>query len=319
MGRRGNEGKSCDAVVRLLERRSGYHRSDIRYPERDGKGPPVDLRLRLGPQEYALEHTLIEPFENEIRSGVVADQIGTYIRENPPSLPEPGYYQLVVPDDVRLPRSQGARQRALRQLGEWIVKSAESMQEENSEHWRSPTRRDARFRGQPPGFRCTFELWRWPDAALMGRRPGLLYLVRSCPDGLEGQRRRRLRRAFSQKCPKLQECKTVGARTVLVLESDDIALTSPSSVGDHLAAMLAERQDPPDDIFLVETGTDPWWTWLMKQDDDHSPHVRPRTTSGSFREALKLDDSSAEDVGRWNPTSFRRDELSDLTGRKAGR
>lgn len=317
MGARGNEGKACDAG--LLELRSGYGRSQIRYPERDGNGPPVDLRLRLGPHEYALEHTLIEPFENEIRSGVVVDQIGTYIRETPPSLPEPGHYKLVVPNDVRLPRSQGERQRALQQLGEWIGKSAESMQEEDSEHSRSPIRRDARLRGQPPGFGCTFELWRWPDAALMGRQPGLLNLVRDCPDGLEGQRRRRLERAFSQKCPKLQECKTVGARTVLVLESDDIALTSLPSVGDHLAEVLAERQDPPDDIFLVETGIDPWLVWLMKQDGDQWPRVPTTEPPKPYRDALRLDESSRADIGRWNPASFRKDELSDLTGRKAGR
>ena len=34
------EGKACDAVVRLLEMRTGEARADIRHPERDGIGPP---------------------------------------------------------------------------------------------------------------------------------------------------------------------------------------------------------------------------------------------------------------------------------------
>ena len=29
-----NEGKACDAVVRLLEKRTGETRTDIRHPER---------------------------------------------------------------------------------------------------------------------------------------------------------------------------------------------------------------------------------------------------------------------------------------------
>ena len=43
-----NEGKTCDAVVRLLEKLTGETRKSIRNPEEDGVGPPIDLRLRLG-------------------------------------------------------------------------------------------------------------------------------------------------------------------------------------------------------------------------------------------------------------------------------
>ena len=57
-----NEGKVCDAVVRFIEKRTGAIRTQIRYPERDGVGPPVELRLKLDAQEYAIEHTQIESF-----------------------------------------------------------------------------------------------------------------------------------------------------------------------------------------------------------------------------------------------------------------
>ena len=56
-----NEGKACDAVVRLLEKLTGETRKSIRNPEENGVGPPIDLRLRLGTYEYAIEHTRIEP------------------------------------------------------------------------------------------------------------------------------------------------------------------------------------------------------------------------------------------------------------------
>ena len=138
---------------------------------------------------------------------------------------------------------------------------------------RSPYRSVDRIRGTPAHFLCEIELLRWPDATLMRRRPGFLGMKLVCPDGLEDRRRRRLDRAFSKKCPKLQQCKAEGARTVLVLESDDIALTSFDLIGNQLPAVLAGRRDAPDDIFLVQTDTDPWWVWLMKQDDDHWPAV----------------------------------------------
>lgn len=292
VGTRGNnEGKACEAVLRFLERRTGYDRSDVRCPEEDGNGPPVELRLRLGRQEYALEHTLIEPFENEIRDGVEFEEIATHIREALSSFAGSACYRLAVPVGARLPRSEDARQRFV----DWIVKRAEAMREEapgQGGPWRSPLRWDACVRAKPPGFSGTFELARWPDAALMGRRPGSLYAVRACPDELEELRRCRLHRALSRKCPKLLECKADGARTVLILESDDIALTSVDVVGDCLAVVLRECRGAPDDIFLVETAVYPWCVWPLKQD------------------ALERVDSSAPDGGRWNPALFGEKELS---------
>ena len=46
-----NEGKVCDAVVRFIEKRTGVIRTQVRLPEMDGVGPPVDLRLKLDAQE----------------------------------------------------------------------------------------------------------------------------------------------------------------------------------------------------------------------------------------------------------------------------
>ena len=80
----------------------------------------------------------------------------------------------------------------------------------------------------PTGFNCAIELLRWPDAAPIRRKPGSLGMRLYCPNDfsdLEDRRIDRLRRAFSKKSPKLQKCKKEGGRTVLVLESGDIALT----------------------------------------------------------------------------------------------
>ena len=83
------EGKACDAVVRAIEKRTGKIRTHLRRPEVDGVGPPVDLRLNIGAQEFAIEHTLIEPFENQIKMEVVTiREIFDYFRENL-SLPFP--------------------------------------------------------------------------------------------------------------------------------------------------------------------------------------------------------------------------------------
>ena len=316
--------RGCHALGTAERRRAPRHPPSGKRPCR----PPVDLRLRLGNHE----HTLVEPFENHIKTGVVFREIIAHIRANTGDvLPGTPYYELHVPIDFRLPNRKAERQKALSNLVDWLVAGARTTDERNSGprlSRRSPYRSDDRIQGTPPHFLCEIELLRWPDATLMRRRPGFLGMKLVCPDGLEDRRRRRLDRAFSKKCPKLQQCKEDGARTVLVLESDDIALTSFDLIGNQLSAVLAERRDVPDDIFLVQTDTDPWWVWLMKQDDDHWPAVRmpewnqricdsdklpARGMPEWYGAALQSDELLSGHSGEWAPATFDKRELIDLT------
>jgi hypothetical protein len=52
-----NEGRACDAVVRLLEKRGGAVRQHVRWPERECHAAPVDLVCNVGPKLFAIEHT----------------------------------------------------------------------------------------------------------------------------------------------------------------------------------------------------------------------------------------------------------------------
>jgi hypothetical protein len=63
------ERKICDAVARVLEQRTCEARANMRAPERDRVGPPVEYHFDLGGQHYALEHTMVEPFEDEMQTG----------------------------------------------------------------------------------------------------------------------------------------------------------------------------------------------------------------------------------------------------------
>lgn len=63
--RMSNEGKACDAVIRVLENRTSLTRTDVVRPEFDNSGSPLDFRLRLGKDSYAIEHSLIEAFDGQ--------------------------------------------------------------------------------------------------------------------------------------------------------------------------------------------------------------------------------------------------------------
>lgn len=100
-----------------------------------------------------------------------------------------------------------------------------------------------------------------------------LYNRKRLHSALEGLRTERIRRAFSDKFPKLAKCTAEGTRTVLILESQDAAHTRFDLVGALLPALLAEQTYLPDEIFLVESNMRLWWVYPMKYDKDHWPEV----------------------------------------------
>ena len=338
-----NEGKACDAVVRYLEKNTVETRKNIRHPEKDGVGPPVDLRLMLGAQEYVIEHTRIESFENQIKTEIKTSdafrQIYEYITEQiSDSLPGPACYQLNVPVSVRLPgrkkkRDRVKHERVLNNLVTWIRMSVHCMDEwDASQPGPIPTTiwGDVCIKGTPLEFGCEIELFRWPKATLIERKPASIVIraITQDIDELEGPRFKRLQRAYNDKCPKLKRCKDDGARTVLVLESFDSVYTSIDEIGRHLPALLAERADVPDEIYLVQTDMSLWWVFPIKRDSGHWPNkgmpIRGQPiyeedklpTAGMpkwYRDALGLDELYTSHPRGWVPATFNLHELDDLT------
>ena len=334
-----NEGRVCDAVVRALEKWTRETRSDVRHPDKEGGSPPVDLRLRLGAQDYAIEHTRIESFGNQIGTVTVANRIVRYVRKHiPDPFPSPAYYELQFRTDVSLPGGRDRRARALNSLVQWVLASERCLRNRNPvpvPPVRNPHLANDRIRGTPDGFDCEFQLLHWPVARLIPQEPGALafrFIPQNDPDG---PRLDSLRQTFSRKCPKLQACKEEGARTVLVLESGDPALVHFEFRGDLLPSLLVGCANPPDEIFLVETHTDDrWQTRLLKRDDVHWPDTgmpelgpcyydpEPSDLPGIpewldsipqwEREALQLDRMYTPYPRGWAPATYEKNELDDL-------
>ena len=340
-----NEGKSCDAIIRHLEKWTGETRRDIRIPEKDDTVPAdrrVELRLMLGAQEYAIEHTRIESFENQIKGNILIREIDNYIKEQfTDPLPGPAYYELQVPMDVCLPGKRKERERMLSTLDLWIRESAHCMHGRNKDLFtpmfapiRSEVWHDDCVIGTPLGTAFEIKLVRtklWPpDIHTAGRKPGTIVLWYNYPDEDERNHRhfRRLQRAFDEKCPKLKRCGEEGARTVLILEAVGSTFMLIDQIGRDLPALLDGRKDAPDDIYLVEPSDSLWWVYPVKHDGEHWPDVGmpPRgqqlvceedtlPTAGipkRYRDALGLDDLYVTRPRNWFPEIFDQQELIDL-------
>lgn len=287
-----NEGKACDAVVKLLEKRTGKVRADISHPEKNGIGPPVELRLKLGTQSYVIEHTQIEAFAGQIHTQVEFGKfIEPVINELSGKLPGPGRYNLYFPINARLGVQTNQLDKIRSDFIEWVREQAQRLHEKNPvrpTRERNPRGFDERYRARPPGFPYEVTLQRKAHWARSSRHDGVLWVSRFAPEDVEPLRAARLQRALGRKCPKLQRCKEGGSRTVLVLEDSDIFLSNDALIGDQLVGLLEDHANLPDEIYLVETALDRWAVRLMKYDECYLPEE--------------------------DQTEFNSAELTDITG-----
>jgi hypothetical protein len=96
------------------------------------------------------------------------------------------------------------------------------------------------------------------------RSTGSQVFVRQVIEGDDDALRvERVRRAFNQKCPKLETAAARGRTSVLVIESNDGQLADVSSIYAAVKIVVAERKSKvPDVIVLVETDAVPMHGWF---------------------------------------------------------
>jgi hypothetical protein len=104
----------------------------------------------------------------------------------------------------------------------------------------------------------------FPSESPLGGRFIVKFLVAS---DLEKARTARLRKACETKYPKVAVWKRdAGARTVLVLEENDLSLTNHQRVTDTLLPAEVNLQDTADEVFLVSSHiAKTWWVTCLRR------------------------------------------------------
>ena len=326
------EGKCCDAVVSHIERVTGTKRTSVIDPEFTREGPPVDLRVSLGNQEYALEHTRLLPFGNRIELAKPYHDIQTWVgRWFPGPLPGTAYYELHIPLDARRPGRGKLGKRRLKGLRDWIDASVDVLQS------RAPGRPSPpahiyvldKVSGRPVGWDCEFTLARSNDGVVYPREAGSLGVFIGSPDDPETSFIDNLRGALGAKSLQLSQCKEgdQGVRTVLILEAIDLPFGYDLQISERLPGLLKECPAPPDDIFLVHRFPFLWSVWVVKRDEINWPDERlPMPCKGyqdppaplahglptKFVEHLTAAETRRSDLVDWRPHFFVENELEDL-------
>lgn len=250
-----NEGLACDAIVRLIEARVGVQRAHVRTHDNDpDPARRVELTFQLGPQLYAIEHTGIEPFPDFMRMNGDSSRLFDPITQGAASAIMPDeVIELHMPLGALLDIGQKELKRRQAALVDFIIHTAPQV----------PLRSYADYVGdiKPstlPGVPFPVTLYRF-EALGSGARIQIKHLVPNTGDQLRADR---LLRACDAKFPKLARWKaSSGARTVLVLEDNDIQLTNPANVAEAYLPIALARNDRPDETYLVMTCNTIWYAW----------------------------------------------------------
>lgn len=259
-----NQGRACEAAVRVIEKRLGAKRGLIQRPETDSMCP-VDMRIDylvdIGSATWAIEHTLIEAFPNQIQDGYQFSRLVAPLESAfSKGLPTPGAYHLIVPPGAlkgvkrhELPELQNA-------ISEWIGRSIPKLG--------APPNHIIADR--PSGMRSDIQLARLKAPW----REGRLSVVREKPVDLENKRVERIQGALSDKLPKLRRWESSSTRSMLVLEDCDIALSNDYLIGKAFLEAIKGADGLPDYICLVETCTPAWAVYVLAADRELAPQSR---------------------------------------------
>ena len=286
-----HEGKACDAVVRILEAREKATRCDVTFPEEENHRAPVELTFKLNGQLFAMEHTGIEPFEGHVNLTALAKsnllpiedlvaKRGSFSEHVDLQIPEAGLRALKKSDAADV---QAA-------LADWVMNAVHQTEiVQYGSYQAAPTTHDV------PGVPFPVVLYRF-DALGHGGFFRVSVTLESFDRDVA--RADRIRRACDKKFPKLDAWKkSAGAKTILVLEDNDIQFTNQSVVAETLLPFVKAGQSP-DEIWLVISCTDPWVVFPMLTDGksyfeqtgrwfEFHPAKLEAATSRSYKESVR--------------------------------
>jgi hypothetical protein len=250
-----NEGKACEAVIRHVEARAKAHRSNVllhdRHPNPDCR---VELTFEVGATLYAMEHTGIEPFPDFMRMNGDAKRLcDPIVRAVSGALLANEMVHMTMPFGALFGKSRKELKAIHEALARHIIDTASSVS----------LRSYASYIGDikpatPTGVPFPVTLYRFHSP----NTPVRFMIKHTLAADTETLRKKRIQQACDDKFPKLAAWKAAeGARTVLILEDNDIQHTNESLVAEAFLSIARTREDRPDETYMLNTCVDTWYVW----------------------------------------------------------
>ncbi len=255
-----HQAETCEGIIQCLEMRERVKRRDVQVRDIGNNTPPdarVEMTFRLGNQLYAIEHTGIEPFDgfmqHQNRAPALFEPIQAAVAAALRAMIGAGdVIELQMPIDAFDGRKLPEVRAIHAALIPWVSATAPTLSSNRYAEYRHM------LKAQPPGVPFQVTLVRFK-----GELPPPGFFMLKHVTRASGQPREpRIQRACNDKFPKLATWKrSDNARTILVLEDNDVQLTNQSIVADAFLPIARGRADAPDETYMVSTCTSPWYAW----------------------------------------------------------
>jgi hypothetical protein len=265
---RSRERKACDAVARCLEELARERRSSAFCPEDIAIGQSeIDYVFDLDERKYALEHTVIEAFDGQLRAD---DHFAKFVEPIEAALdrqmPREGYFKLLFPIDPSSGMKPAEIRRKQNEIVAWARSAAYDLAEAATA--RLPSRRS---REEPSKTMPDADVTLSFHEDILGVMGSRLMAGRKAPKNYEELRAARIKESVRRKLPKLARWKP--ARTILVLENRDGALSNHWVISDTLEFAIEGRPDRPDEVWLVDGVHSAFWiTICLRKDGTRFPY-----------------------------------------------
>ena len=251
-------------VLEFLSKTINVSYKIIEYPDESERNlPACDALVLVGIRNVAVEHTSIDSIPSQRRD----DQrfmalLGPLKSELAGKLPTPGHYQLVIPMNAIHTGIDWAD--VCLRIREWCQKVAPNLGIGGSS-----TAPRHFVREVPQGTPFEVTLYRWPG------RDGQFKIARLCPADLANQRKEVICQALISRGAKVARYRNSGFRTILVLESNDIALANASDIGQAFVNAMKkfDSAELPDEVYLIETEGEPHYLHCLKFGDKIVPNI----------------------------------------------
>jgi len=253
--------ETCEGIIQYLETRERQTRHDVQVRDIGQDTSPaarVEMTFRLGDQLYAIEHTGIEPFdgfmEHQNRACDLFKPLEVGAKAALGALLSPG---VVIEMHIPIDAFNRRKMREVRDLQLALIEHVR-ITAPNLPARKYPDYRGTLVTAKPQGVPFHVSLVRFAGVC---DQPGRFQL-KHVTHASDQPREPRIKRACEYKFPKLATWQhSNNARTVLVLEDNDVQLTNPTVVAETFLSNALRRADRPHETYMVSTCISPWYAW----------------------------------------------------------
>jgi hypothetical protein len=246
-----NQGKLEAAIKLMLEMRYSSLAADVENPD-EATPRDVDMTFCIGVKKFAIEHTQIESYPNQIAESVALNKFGELILGQTQDLPAGCVFDLVFRSPLSIDKNSRQRMRIAEKIAKWVSDTVPDLVLRDRDDFESDSKvRNSEICGMQVSLFCNY-FYKPSNVSQHGLR-----IRQYAPTHLKALREKSISRAVSSNNNKLTVRKQSGHYSILLLEDQDISISSHFSVTESL-----KQIDPnlfPDEIVYADTSTSSWY------------------------------------------------------------